>query len=241
MAYRVSVTGIDGSGKSTVISEVVNELFEDYLIAKIGRPTYISGKDIPSGRKYLFESLNKKVDAMHKFADNLEKRLAVAWVNTFNSFVNSFINKQVLKKFNPEIVIYSRDRIIDPAVYSTFYFQFTKEWSSQTRLKLAQAISRSKTSDMVIYLDVNPIIAVERIEKRIEKEKKKSNVDRKKWKHMHENVQDLTNLKNNYSNALDYFQNYLNVDIRTIDVNKKNLEKVVAEIELIIRKKISKK
>lgn len=239
MTDKFSVTGIDGCGKSTSISKLVDSLAPDYLTAKIGRPTYISGPEISEGRKYLFTKLNKKIDGLHSFTDDLENRLGVASVNILNSFVWSFINKKVFTEFNPEIAIYGRDRIIDPAVYSTFYFPFTKNWSSKLRLDIAKTISRSKTSDTIIYMDIDPKIAVERIEKRIEEEKKKSGIDRKKWAHMHENIHDLTNLKNYFSEALDYLYGHSNIDIQTINVNEINLQQVADKMESIVRQKMN--
>ena len=62
MIYKVSITGIDGCGKSASISEVVKGLASDYSTAKIGRPTYVSGPEINEGRIYLFSGLNKEID-----------------------------------------------------------------------------------------------------------------------------------------------------------------------------------
>ncbi|MGV8086679.1 MAG: hypothetical protein ACP5N1_03540 [Candidatus Woesearchaeota archaeon] len=234
MVYKVSITGIDGSGKSTSISKLVDLLSPQYLTAKIGRPTYISGPKDPQNREYLFTNLNKRIDGLHTFADNLENKLGVASVNIFNAFIWSLINRKVFSEYNPEIAIYGRDRIVDPAVYSTYYFPFTKKWSSEVRLNIARTISRAKSSDTLIYMDVNPQIAVERIEKRIEEEKKKSGIDRKKWRHMHENLQDLTNLKHYFTEALDYLYGHSEMDIHTIKVDDKNLQQVADEMKQII-------
>jgi len=239
MAYKVSVTGIDGCGKSTAISKVVDELASQYLIAKIGRPTYISGPEVPKSREYLFTGLNKGIEGVNTFASNLENRLGVASVNIFNVFLWSLINKRVFSKYNPEITIYGRDRIIDSAVYSTCYFPFTRKWSSDLRLKIAQAISRAKFSDTIIYMDVDPKVAVERIEKRIEEEKK-SEINRKKGWQMHENLRDLTNLKHYFAEALDYLYGHSNIDLHIIKVNNKSLQEVANEMAQTIFDKIAK-
>jgi thymidylate kinase len=239
MTYKVSVTGIDGSGKSTSIAKVVDNISKEYLTAKIGRPTYVNGPNM-NQKQYLFTNLNNTIDKAHSLADNIESKLLVASVSSLSRFAITHIENGVFSKFNPEVTIYSRDKIVDPAVYSTFYFPFTKKWSAEIRINIAKNIQfNTKPSDTIIYLDIDPKIAVERIEKRIEEEKTKSS-DRNKWKHMHENVENLSSLRHFYEEALSHMEKKFNTEVITINVDNNTLNEVSSKIEDIIRKDLIK-
>jgi thymidylate kinase len=236
--HNFSISGIDGCGKSTSMSNVIDALSKEYLIATIGRPTYIAGQEIPEGKRYLFTNSTNTIDKLHTFNDNLEFRYGVAFTNILDGIRLSYINKKVLSGYNPDIIIYGRDRILDPAVYSTVYFPSTKKLSIESRINLAKAITGFEPADTIIYLNIDPDIALERIEKRIENEKAQTGLKRKKWKHMHENLRDLTILKQYYAETLDYLYHHSTSDIKIIDVNSTSLKQVSTNIEQIIREKI---
>ena len=81
MTYRVSIFGIDGSGKSSTCSGLVNKLSQQNYVAKTGRPTY----HIQNNKKeYLFEKTLKFIDKAHSFSDNLGHKSGVLVSNALN-------------------------------------------------------------------------------------------------------------------------------------------------------------
>ncbi|HEY9702677.1 MAG TPA: hypothetical protein V6C58_09540 [Allocoleopsis sp.] len=236
MTYKISVTGIDGSGKSTSVAKVAEKLSKHHTVGKVGRPAYVCGPEIQ--KKYVCSNLNKTIDAIHNFSDNIESKLLVAGVSAVSRFAITYIENNI-SQYNPEVTIYSRDKIIDPAVYSTFYFPFTKKWPVNLRINIAKNIQISRICSTIVYLDIDPRLAVERIEKRIEQEKKHSS-DRNKWKHMHENVEELSSLRNYYFEALEHMEKKFNTEIITIKVDDKSLDQVSSSIETIIKNDLVK-
>lgn len=239
MTRKFSITGIDGSGKSSAISGVVQELGNKYKIAKIGRPSYVAGKGISGGIKYVYRNFEKNIDEMHEFFDRTNSKIAVASVNALYGFIWPAISRNIIEKYEPEIAIYGRDMIIDPAVYSTFYFPLSEKINSKKRLKIAKIIINPEMADCIIYYDIDPSVAIERIEKRIIDENIWQSSVRKKWRHMHENKKDLGKLREQYENTLEVMVSTYGKPVYVLDVTSKNRVDVIKETAGIIRKEMS--
>jgi thymidylate kinase len=229
MTFTVSITGIDGCGKSTSLAKIAEFYAKEYTVAKIGRPNYVYHDQ---KKTYRLQSINKLTDKAHEYSDNLESKLLVAGVNVLNGIVWSITNAYVQLKDQPNILFYGRDPVVDPAVYATFYMPFTKKWPVQTRLDIARLATLGRKSDVLIYMDVKPSLAIERIEHRI-KEDNMYATERKKWKHMHENLQDLQMLHARFDEALRALSGHKRTKIHSVDANKPHDEVIKDMIRII--------
>lgn len=231
MVYKVSLTGIDGGGKSTSLSNVAENLSLENKVAVLCRDSYVSGKGI-IGKKEILKNIMVKIDAAHCFADRFKVKSGVGLVNLFYALTLSRMEDKIISEFNPNLLLCGRDRLVDSAVYSSFYFPFTKYWSLESKLKIADAINRGKHSDLLVYLDIEPSIALKRIEAR---EKGNNNPERQ----MHENLRDLTLLRGSYLSILDFLKNNKKINVAKIDVKTRSQEDITNEIVSIIREKMN--
>lgn len=73
---KVSITGIDGAGKSTVAKQVARELGNDFKVAGISRPSFTI---VEGHEKQRYRRLLRTVDGLHTIADRAESpRLVLA-------------------------------------------------------------------------------------------------------------------------------------------------------------------
>lgn len=237
MSLEVTVTGIDGSGKSTTISYLVDRLAKDYVVAHSGRPAYIFGPEMDQ-RKYLFENSINSIDKVNELGDMIESKTAVAMANIVNVLAWGRRHKKIIKEYAPDIIFSGRHRTIDSAVYSTYYFPGTSNLPHTMRTTIAEEITRTGQPDLLVYLNITPDAAVRRINDRIEKENQETELVRPKWKHMHENPNDLEMLKKEYEKILRYYDK-LGWNIQVIDVEKVSQNEVVDKVEKLIREELS--
>ncbi|MBS3087909.1 hypothetical protein J4226_04925 [Candidatus Pacearchaeota archaeon] len=225
MTYRISVIGIDGAGKSTVISKTIAKLSNEYKILKTGRPIYIeeAGK-----RTYFYEKTTKKIDAIHQYFDNTKFKPGISFANGLNVFIQPTLESKMITYHNPDITIASRDMTICPATYLTFYHPNSKKLTQAQRLNLFNRFRRMGYPNLITYLDINPKEAVKRIDSRIEQEQLLNKAtNRNKWKHLHETEDKLKEIKKHYENALEYLIKE-GEKIKIIDANQ-SLENVIDE------------
>ncbi len=208
--YRLSVTGIDGAGKDTVTTEALTRLSEDagLRVAKLTRPY----AEIRNGRqREIFKFSKKMIDAAHRYADGTERRTVVGGVNAGNVMLESRLLEPIVSRWQPapDIIASTRDLRVDPAVYSGYYFPNTKAAKNEATLVERLTKLTGLSRDMIIWLQVEPEVAVERIETRMEREayqrehQNNHRPKREKWLHMHENPDDLAELAAKYSSAID--------------------------------------
>lgn len=226
MTVRVSVCGIDGSGKSTSISDVVNNLSANYSVLKVGRPMYYQSGGT---REYLFSRTTAAIDNLHAFFDAFQMRGGILIANAINVLLQPLLESRLIRKLNPDITIASRDMSICPAVYAPYYFHKSIWLPIKQRMEFFGAIRRGGYPNLVVYLDTDPMIANERISERIKQEEDAS-TERAKWRHLHENPQDLKALRETYQETLPIIQS-LGVKCAIIETTSKPREEVVSEIQ----------
>lgn len=213
MTYKVTFSGIDGSGRSTVIDTLSRRFLDIGL--KTVHPYRPSFADTPEdGRQYFHVGLNSAMDGLHRFLDYNEQKLLVGLLNMGYGKVQAFIEEHAVRRFNPDLVLVSRNQLLDPAVYSTYYFPFSRKLSPEARLRVAALINKLAVPNLHLYMDLDPELAYTRILKRIEEEKAKGNSHRRKWSHMHENVKDMTFLRERFEETLEILvqKNIIRVD-----------------------------
>ena len=167
MAYKISISGIDGCGKSTLIPQVVDHYAKGQTVVKFGRPIYVQKGD---ERIYIARWVSDISDRVHMLCDEINFRTGVGIVNIGYGAIHSLIGWHILKKYDPSLIITGRDPILDSAVYSTYYFPPTKHISSGLRLKLTKEASQEDYPDGLLFMAIPVEVALERIEKRIQAE-----------------------------------------------------------------------
>lgn len=228
MTLRTSVIGIDGSGKSTTISKVFDELSSNYRVAKTGRPMYIGDN---GNRVYVFGGFTGAMDNLHAYFDEIGSTKGIVVANAANVSLQPLFEKRIIDKFNPDILIASRDMTICPAVYITYYVKPSRKISTELRMKMFNVIRINGYPDKIVHLEVDPVEAYRRIGKRIEQERG-TITERNKWRQLHENPSDLSELRKYYLEAIDIGER-MGLDIRTIST-KNGQEKVVDEMSKYI-------
>ncbi|HZJ18265.1 MAG TPA: hypothetical protein VFD45_01430 [Patescibacteria group bacterium] len=110
------------------------------------------------------------------------------------------------------------------------------------RIDFFQKLTRTDVRDVIFFLTVPPEEAVDRIERRIQAESSgKSSSLRPKWKYMHENVEDLTNIQNEYDSALEEIKRRANPKIITIDTSDRSQEEVSTYVTDVLKACLEKK
>lgn len=228
---KISVTGIDGSGKSTVCSMVTCELGVDSSLVKLSRPVYSIEK---GEKKYHFEKLVSAIDWLHEKADHSRNINLVLAANTLNVvFQGRVVEPLLMARLKLDYVIGSRDYLIDPSVYADFYSPLLAKQPMAQRIETMKRITRLDFRNVIFLLTVPPDTAVCRIENRIKEEARTGKkVERPKWRHMHENSRDLAKLERGYHKALDVVAGQSNTKIIEIDTTINNavaVSKIITE------------
>jgi thymidylate kinase len=123
-------------------------------------------------------------------------------------------------------MIYEADAVLHPAAYITYHFPITRHLNKKIRLAVLGILFGSRKSSVRIYLDVDPKIAVERINKR--------GTDGGS----HENLKDLTQIKEEIDGLIDVALDS-GFEIFKVDTNLKSIEEVACDVEQLVERKMS--
>lgn len=236
MVFRVSLSGIDGSGKSTSIDEISTQLSQEgYTVAHIRRPSYV---DRPNKeRKYFATHINNFIDFLHRSADDYNNKTLVGLINIAHCNISNLIEGYTIHEFKPDIIFSGRDPFLDTFAYSSYYFSFTKDLDPTFKKKINLLLNSNSMYDLIFYMDIDPSLAYERILTRIEKEKNGAK-HRKKWAHMHENPEGLNFLKDQFEIAIDIMLNKENSgNLVRIDASRQQ-EEIIGTMISIIKESI---
>lgn len=226
---KASITGIDGAGKSTATDLVAGAIGTECNVVRVSRPTY----SIVEGEKRdHYQAMLGLLDKLHELADVTQMRGAIMATNALNVIMQGrMIEPHMIYANNPELVLGSRDYIVDPSVYAMFYSPTLAKMSMTDRIDHMQDITGLEFRDVIFFLTVPPEIAIQRIEQRIESEsKKRSKYGRKKWRHIHETQQNLGMLQVEYYNAFDVIAKKSSTKIYEIDTTRMDQVEVYEKI-----------
>lgn len=221
---KVAITGIDGSGKSTTLGMVVDDLKQDNRIAKAtNRPVY----SVINGQKeYHYRALIGFIDRLHGLADQSRNPNLVFAVNTVHVMLQGrLIEPTLMHRVRPTLVLGARDLLVDPAVYAVCYSPPLARKNMSDRVSFLKRLTGAPYRDIIFFLTVPPEEAVARIEGRIRAENESIEpIERPKWRHMHENPQQLALLQREYSVALAEIQKRSGAEV--IPINTSGVEQV---------------
>lgn len=116
---RISIVGIDGSGKSSVTLRAIDSLSRQFPICKTGRnPFFVWKTNITP----CLSSVANFIENLFKRVDGTKKRSWIGLTRLFFVFFQGWLEPFMIRRYHPELVVTTRCMIIDPAVYSDFYY-----------------------------------------------------------------------------------------------------------------------
>jgi Thymidylate kinase len=225
MTFSVSISGIDWCWKTSTIAGVSEELWAHYLTAKIGRPSYIIWPWVI--KTELTNLISSKIEDYRPLVNKRWIKPIIAWLNAAYAINQWNITKTALEQFDLQVMINSRDIVVDSIIYSTFYIPPSRYIGTRTKSKALQYITWSSLPDMFVYMDIEPEVSIERIIQ--------------SWRPLdkHENIKDLSRLRDNYEEAMGYLYGHTDTKVFPIDVNELTLEQVIRLMTNSIKEQIS--
>jgi len=221
---RISVIGIDGSGKSTTVLRAIHSLSHQVVICKTGRSPFFIRKGeispcLPRAADF-FESLFRRVDAT-------KKRWWIGLTRLLFVLFQGWLEPYMIKKYQPELLMGTRCMVIDSAIYGDFYYPWiSRRMATESKLTSARLCSRLPFRDLYFFLDTPIEAAMERIYRRISDDHPEITYGREYWLHLHEHEESLRFLNQKFRETLPRAQAKASFKIVEIDTVKRNEEQV---------------
>jgi len=136
---RISVIGIDGSGKSSTTLKAIYSLNHHIPICKTGRNPFSIWKGnispcLPKTANF-FESLFKRIDA-------IKRRQWIGLTRLLFVFFQGWLEPYIINKYRPGLVMTTRCMIIDSAIYGDFYYPWiSQRIAIESKVRFAQQYS----------------------------------------------------------------------------------------------------
>lgn len=211
---RASVTGIDGSGKSSAVNGAIGLLQNERRIINPSEcPVY---SVIDSQQKFHYQVMINALYRMQGIADRAGIPQAVSSVKAVHvALQGRYIERRLIRKIHPDLVIGGRDMHIDPAVYAIFYSGRLGKKTVNERLNTMERIVGPHNRDIIVFLTVSPQEAMRRISNRLNEQRSGRGHD------IHEDAKSLQQLQSEYGLALDVLQKRRSgLEIVEIDTQK---------------------
>lgn len=197
---KISVVGLDGSGKSTSLDILVKQHIQSATVLDPSATLYDFEAwqvcHVPLGRR-IAAFVDRKTLSGEKVNSRLLQGLIYASIMGLGSHPFQW---WLAMKYKPEVIVKERDTPIDGAVYTPFYFPASGRLTAEQRVWLISHVLRHKLPEQVVYIDVEPEVALARIHRSLEE---KAWTKRKKKPHLHETLDGLTFLRRNYYEVLE--------------------------------------
>jgi thymidylate kinase len=225
---RISVVGIDGSGKSTTTLRAIHSLSHHIPICRTGRNAFSIRKGdishcLPKTANF-FENLFRRVDAT-------KRRQWIGLTRLLFVFFQGWLEPYMIKRYHPELVVGTRCMIIDSAIYSDFYYPWiSRRMAIESKLRLARLYSRLPFRNLYFFLDTPIEAAMERIYRRISDDHPEFTYGRDYWLHLHEHEESLRFLDQKFRGTLQVAQARAPFKVVEIDTAKRNEQEVSESI-----------
>lgn len=231
--FRVSFIGIDGSGKSTVSDSIVNDLSDSELVLRTGPslPVYLTHK---GQRRDFTGFLARSASAISMFSRRVGLKSLVSISSAISaSTIARRIEPAVINNYKPDIVIECRNFKVDAKVYSQKYLPLFSLLPDKQKIRVLEYLVGSNNPDTLFYIKVDPEIAIERINRDVGLVGTKKI---RKFKDVHENVNDLSRLQCGYDLAISQlFPCGGGTKVYQIDSGTKSISEMVDEIRTVVR------
>jgi len=231
--FGFRICGTDGSGKNTALENAYLQFLlenQNTTILEVGKPTrYWDGN-----RWTIVElGITRALDELHQRADKSKNPRKVMLASMMSVlFMWRHQARYWSEKYKPDMVVSIRDPHIDPAAYAPFYAPDTLgRLSIPDRIKVVKGLTGAPYPEEVVFLDLDPEIAVSRIEQRMAEEIRDGSDGNRpvKWLHLHENVDGLRNIRNEFYRVLNYMEGSQGTRVTRIDASQSK-EAVAGEL-----------
>jgi thymidylate kinase len=216
---KILFAGIDGSGKTTCLDSLLSRLDRRYRVLKIGPSCprlFFRGRDEKLFNSFLYEPTG--------LGGFLHKR-HLRGILVVSRFLSNFAITQYARlRDKADIIMYETDTVIHPSVYIAYYHPLTKRLKNNVRFQIINRLFGPRKNFVIFYLDTDPIIAMDRIQKR------NTTFDR------HENIEDLRTLKTELDQVVEVALKS-GVDVVKIDTNGKTRESVCHDMQRVLKGK----
>jgi hypothetical protein len=198
---RVAIVGIDGSGKTSTAVKLVDRLAQRMDICKPGRPPLVTrgGEQstfMPGAAREMEQRLRRADQTGKRLRVALSRRRYVRWITG--------IERVMVRRFSPDLLLLARCPVVDPAVYAEFYLpRLARALPLAARLRLSGWLSRVPPRDLYFLLDTPVAVAMERIQRRLKLLSAAADGGREHWLHMHERPDVLEGLARGIRAALE--------------------------------------
>ncbi len=219
MMQRVLFAGIDGSGKSSSLDQLISIFQKEYKIIKVVNS---DGSLIVGGERQL---VFRRFYALVEWVRPLSKKYHFYSFFLALKYLYKFTVVKYVERFGKcDLMMFEIDFLLHPAVYVTYHFPWTAKISSKRRMRIFSRLYGSKDKSTILHLDIEPDEAVRRIH------------DRGEEVQVHENQRDLTELRAEFERVISAARSD-GFYIHTISARQSQRE-VVAEAERVLRERL---
>ncbi len=227
----IAFLGIDGSGKSTLSKAISKQLSESLSTVLVSdKLEFFKNKQLKPTQPFIAENIRERVSKIAKNAKSLKlykiPKLA-------ELLLRDILLIEIKRWYNPDIVVLDGSPLLNLTAWAILYKetlfnenvclnaikilssrdddvarsdQIYKDFPELSALKKLR-LTHLNLPDIVIFLDVDPAIAINRIDKRGEK------------KQVHETVEKLSKLRSAYLCTCEVIQKELGIPTLVLDGN----------------------
>jgi len=233
---RVSVVGIDGSGKSSATLRAIQQLYAEGRICKPGRDAFVQ---LGSERQYCFPRISNLVERVFCRVDASRRRALIGLSRIAFIAYQRWLEPHMIRRFQPALVLNTRCMVIDPAIYCDIYWPTLSRFSLKQKIAAFHRFSGLPFRDLYVFLRTPAAVALDRIHRRIAQTPALAQQPREYWLHLHESEAILARLGGRFEEALNVAQGLAGFDIVEVETTRYDELAVAQRIADEIRNRLT--
>jgi thymidylate kinase len=233
---RVSVIGIDGSGKSSTTLKAIELLSAGGVICKPGRDAFAQ-RD--TGRQYCLPGISNFFERLFRRVDTTRRRWLIGASRIAFIAYQRWLEPYMVRRYQPALILSTRCMIIDPAIYGDIYWPALSRVSLRQKIDAFRRLSGLPFRDLYIFLRTPAAVALERIHRRIDQTPGLDQQPREYWLHLYESEAILTKLGDRFAAALAIARSISAFDIVEVETTFRDEAAVAYTIADEIRSRLT--
>jgi thymidylate kinase len=211
---RVSVVGIDGSGKSSTTLRAIQQLSAEGRICKPGRDAFVQqGSD----RQYCFPRISNFVERVFRRVDASRRRGLIGLSRIAFVGYQRWLEPHMIRRFQPVLVLNTRCMIIDPVIYCDIYWPTLSRFSLKQKIAAFHRFAGLPFRDLYVLLRTPAAVALDRIHRRVAQTPDLAQQPREYWLHLHESEAILARLGRRFEEVLEVARGLAGFDIVEVE------------------------
>jgi thymidylate kinase len=211
---RVSVVGIDGSGKSSTTLRAIQQLSAEGRICKPGRDAFVQQG---SERQYCFPRISNFVERAFCRVDASRRRRLIGLSRIAFIGYQRWLEPHMIRRFQPVLVLNTRCMIIDPAIYCDIYWPTLSRFSLKQKIAAFHRFAGLPFRDLYVLLRTPAAVALDRIHRRVAQTPDLAQQPREYWLHLHESEAILARLGRRFEEVLEVARGLAGFDIVEVE------------------------